>query len=203
MSCAQIKKQELKEKISQCVKKLYHVQCEFDIIRPKNADNGNLAATAALVLGKVLRRPPLEIAGEIAESIQLENGEKAFAAGKGYINFFLKPDFMLSQLKREFDPWEIPLPPLESEEFARVYPVARLAAVLKCQGTPPKKDEKIKLLPQGEGLLWAIFFGSKDETLRLAAKFYDEIGLKNADRAVAAGNYVLLGNAICRLLRKD
>lgn len=203
MSCAEEKKQSLQREVSRCIKELYNVECEFSIIRPRQTGNGNLSATAALVLGKILRRPPIEIAREIVCKLSLDDGESAEAASKGYINFFLKPNFMYSELDPNLKLPNIELPPLESDQFSEIYPIARLTAVLKYQGTAPTQGDRLTFTSEGEELLWAIFFGSKAEILRRCQEFYDRVGLKNTDKAIAAGNYVLLSNGIYELMRKD
>lgn len=192
------KKLELKMLVSETVLSLYDVQCQFEIIRPRSHDNGCLSATAALSLGRALKRPPVEIAAEIAEAIKLPEGEYVRAMGKGFVNFFLKPDFLLSALSYKIDLPHIELPDLSNSDFSRIYPAARLCAVLKNQGMAPDGSEKLSLLTRTEEtrLLWAIFGDNEAELAAAAMNFYDIVGLKCGYPPLAMARYILLGNAV-------
>ncbi len=198
------KKRELKELVSSAALSLYRADCEFEIIRPRSAENGCLSATAALSLGKILRRPPIELAAEMAAEIKLPDGEYAIAMGKGFINFFLKPDFLLSALKRDFLLAPPELPDMSDPDFPKVYPAVRLCAVLEHQGTPPDGEEELSLLSRGEEirLLWEIFSGSEDGLTSAAMNFYDRVGLRCDCPPLAKARYVLLGNAVGVLIDK-
>jgi arginyl-tRNA synthetase len=64
---------------------------EFTLEIPRQKDHGDFACNAALVLGKRLRRPPREIAGQIAEVLRARSAlvARAEVAGPGFINVWL------------------------------------------------------------------------------------------------------------------
>ena len=69
--------------------------------RPKRAGHGDYACSVALQLGKALKRPPRDIAGELVAALpaspQLERAE---IAGAGFINLFLKRAFKQQAVNR-------------------------------------------------------------------------------------------------------
>ena len=70
---------------------------DIEVEVPRNEEMGDFATTAALKLAKLLKKPPREIAEEIADKIneqQEEYFEKIEVAGPGFINFkFTYPFF--------------------------------------------------------------------------------------------------------------
>ena len=198
MSALDDKKRELKSLVDEAVFRLYGLQCDFEVIRPRLRGHGDLSATAALVLGGVLRRPPLDIGRELVQSIALPKGERAEVMGKGFINFFLDPVFLL----KELDPRPVPkvpeLPDMADPLFPEIYPLARLSALLKTQGTPPDGSERLELLtaPEEIRLLWAIFGGDSSELIAAALDFYDRVGLRSGYPPLSMARYILLGNAL-------
>ena len=203
MSALDEKKRELKSLVTDAVKELYGISCDFEIIRPRRSGFGDLSATAALALGGVLKRPPLEIGREIAERLDLPGGEKAEVMGKGFINFFLKPDFLLGALRTRPTPSAPELPELGDPCFFEVYPLVRLCDVLILQGTPPDGSEELSLLtaPEEIRLIWAIFGGDKTELRSAALNFYDRVGLLGP-APLAMARYILLGNALEKLIEE-
>ena len=69
--------------------------------RPKRAGHGDYACSVALQLGKILKRPPRDVATQIVAvlppSHQLERAE---IAGAGFINLFLKPVYKQQAVNR-------------------------------------------------------------------------------------------------------
>jgi arginyl-tRNA synthetase len=64
---------------------------EVDFERPRDPDHGDWATNVALTLASTLGRPPRQIAGEIAERLELEGTGIAAVevAGPGFLNFRL------------------------------------------------------------------------------------------------------------------
>lgn len=63
----------------------------FTLDRPKNPDHGDLASNVALTLASRLRRPPTEIAHDLAGRLAGVAGiSRVQVAGPGFLNFFLE-----------------------------------------------------------------------------------------------------------------
>ncbi len=75
---------------------------DIEVEVPRNEEMGDFATTAALKLAKLLKKPPREIAEEIAGKIneqQEEYFEKIEVAGPGFINFKFTKNFFHESLK--------------------------------------------------------------------------------------------------------
>lgn len=69
--------------------------------RPKQAEHGDFATNAAMVLTKALGRPPREIAAELAERLQQDLGTsvaRVDIAGPGFLNLVLADDWFAAAL---------------------------------------------------------------------------------------------------------
>ncbi len=198
MNVIEEKKLMLHRLTAEAVARLYSLECDFEIIRPRDTRHGQFSATAALELGRRLRRPPVEIAREISAEIALPEGERAEAMGKGFVNFFLGHGFLLSALKPAPTAVRPLLPELSSPDFESVYEVCRLYDVLGLQGTEPDGREDFSLLVQdGEiRLLWALFGENEAELRQAALDFYDRIGLRSGYAPLDMARYILLSNAV-------
>jgi arginyl-tRNA synthetase len=72
---------------------------ELELERPGEAEHGDYATNVALRLAGTRRRPPREVASEIAEAAgQLEFVERAEVAGPGFVNLFLRDEWFGSAL---------------------------------------------------------------------------------------------------------
>ncbi len=73
----------------------------FDVERPKVNAHGELASNLALLLAKPLKRPPLELAKEIAKNLADPEGivETVTVAGGGFLNFVLKKSVWQESLR--------------------------------------------------------------------------------------------------------
>jgi arginyl-tRNA synthetase len=72
---------------------------ELELERPGEAEHGDYATNVALRLAGARRRPPREIAAEIAEvAAELEVVERAEVAGPGFVNLFLRDEWFASAL---------------------------------------------------------------------------------------------------------
>jgi len=67
---------------------------------PKDEKFGDYSTNLAMVLGKILKKDPLEIANQIVESIngKLASLERAEVAVPGHINFYLAPKYLQDKL---------------------------------------------------------------------------------------------------------
>ena len=71
----------------------------FAAERPGEAEHGDYATNVALRLAGTRRRPPREIAAEIAEAAAtLDAVERAEVAGPGFVNLFLRDEWFASAL---------------------------------------------------------------------------------------------------------
>ena len=67
---------------------------DLELERPAEAEHGDYATNVALQLAGARRRPPREIAAEIAEAAAgLDVVERAEVAGPGFVNLFLRDDW--------------------------------------------------------------------------------------------------------------
>ncbi len=73
---------------------LNDISITFDV--PKLESHGDLSSNAAMLLPKMLKRKPVEIAGEILSALQIDPDviEKTEIAGPGFINFFFTKKFI-------------------------------------------------------------------------------------------------------------
>ena len=64
--------------------------------KPKDKSHGDFAANIAMQLARVAKMAPRKIAEQIVEkmNVQKANVEKVEIAGPGFINFFMKQDFL-------------------------------------------------------------------------------------------------------------
>ncbi len=73
---------------------------ELELERPADAEHGDYATNAAMRLAAVQRRPPRELAGEIAQAAAgLAVVERAEVAGPGFVNVFLSDEWFVSALE--------------------------------------------------------------------------------------------------------
>jgi arginyl-tRNA synthetase len=76
------------------------VGAELELERPAEAEHGDYATNAALQLAGARRRPPRELAEEIAAAASgLSAVERAEVAGPGFVNVFLRDEWFVSALE--------------------------------------------------------------------------------------------------------
>lgn len=90
-------KKHLAEVFNEASKKLEYlkdIKITFEI--PKNESQGDLSSNAALLLSKLLKKPPRNIAEEILSALVIDKNiiEKTEIAGPGFINFYFAPIFI-------------------------------------------------------------------------------------------------------------
>lgn len=96
-------KKHLTESIFQILKDSYPLEREnIDLSYTPNINMGDLALAFPFQLAKTMKRPPREIAAEIAPKLEsLERVTKVDIAGAGYINLFLdRQNFFISKLQK-------------------------------------------------------------------------------------------------------
>ena len=72
---------------------------ELELERPGEAEHGDYATNVALRLAGARRKPPREIAAEIAESATaLDAVERTEVAGPGFVNLFLRDEWFVAAL---------------------------------------------------------------------------------------------------------
>ena len=62
---------------------------DLELARARNPDHGDFASSAGMKLARLLRRPPGQIAGELAAAVRLPGAEATAEAAGGYVNFRL------------------------------------------------------------------------------------------------------------------
>lgn len=92
----------MKEKIIFLIKKIIEkmdiVDEEIQVEIPKNKDNGDYSTNIALKLSKKMHKNPLEIANLIIDNIKEDYVEKVEIANPGFINFYLKKDYLFDNI---------------------------------------------------------------------------------------------------------
>ncbi len=75
---------------------------EIEIEIPKNESLGDIAATVAMSLTKILKKPPVKIAEELIQRIKEKphSFEKIEVAGPGFINFTFKKEHLYKKLEQ-------------------------------------------------------------------------------------------------------
>lgn len=78
---------------------LKDIELVFDV--PKLESHGDLSCNAAMLLSKILKRNPREIASEIISNLEINRDiiEKTETAGPGFINFFFTSSFVSEIIK--------------------------------------------------------------------------------------------------------
>lgn len=78
---------------------------EFSVTHPKEELHGDYSVNVAMILAKQVGKNPRELAQQIVEAIKPnEVVEKVEVAGPGFINFYLKTEFLVAEAKKALDP---------------------------------------------------------------------------------------------------
>jgi arginyl-tRNA synthetase len=67
---------------------------DLELGRTKSPERGDYASSAGMKLAKVLKEPPPQIAGRLAQAIQVPVGAATVEAAGGYVNFRLTPQWL-------------------------------------------------------------------------------------------------------------
>lgn len=93
-------KELLIEAINDSLKKLDIKDISVEIDVPKQKDFGDYSTNIAMKLTKILGKNPLEIANLIVENINNDNITKMEVKAPGFINFFVKKDYLVENIKK-------------------------------------------------------------------------------------------------------
>lgn len=93
-------KELLIEAIKDSLKKLDIKDISVEIDVPKQKDFGDYSTNIAMKLTKILGKNPLEIANLIVENINNDNITKMEVKAPGFINFFVKKDYLVENIKK-------------------------------------------------------------------------------------------------------
>ncbi|MBI2641322.1 arginine--tRNA ligase, partial [Candidatus Roizmanbacteria bacterium] len=80
-------------------------EIDFDVLTPPNPETGDYSTNIAFILAKKYHRSPEEVGKEIIEEIERDGDiQKVFEriefAKPGFINFYLKDDFLRKQMRK-------------------------------------------------------------------------------------------------------
>jgi len=97
--------QVIRDLVNQVLLKMKLEIVEFSVDHPKDEKNGDYSANVAMILSKQIGKNPRELAAEIVEKLKNEKKsskliEKIEVAGPGFINFYLKKEFFLTELEK-------------------------------------------------------------------------------------------------------
>ncbi len=91
--------EELKKMIAESIESLDIKvrEDEIKIEHPADVNFGDYSTNIAMVLGKINKTNPRKLAEKIVEEIKSEFIEKVEVAGGGFINFYLKPEYLVRE----------------------------------------------------------------------------------------------------------
>lgn len=93
-------KDKLISAISNVIKEFDVDDITIEISKPALEENGDFSTNVAMKLTKVLKKNPMDIAGEIANKIKCDDIIKVEVKNPGFINFFVKKDYLLENINR-------------------------------------------------------------------------------------------------------
>ncbi|MFA6973345.1 MAG: arginine--tRNA ligase [Parcubacteria group bacterium] len=92
-------KKELEKIIKKAVVDLYETEVDFAVDQPKVEKFGDYSSNVAMVLGKILKKNPLEIAEILKRSFRKEEAiEKIEVVAPGYLNFYLAKKYLQDKI---------------------------------------------------------------------------------------------------------
>jgi len=93
-------KQKLIEIISKAVKEISSEDVLVEVMKPKEKDNGDYATNVAMKLAGLLHQSPMDVAESIVKSLQDDEIEKVEIKKPGFINFFMKKDYLFANINK-------------------------------------------------------------------------------------------------------
>lgn len=92
----------LKTALTDTIRNVFPEQDEHEVTIEYPADlvHGDYSCNSALKLAKMVQKSPREVAGEIVEALpELDWVHAVEIAGPGFINFWIKPDYLVGELR--------------------------------------------------------------------------------------------------------
>lgn len=94
----------IRDLVNQALKELQSDPVDFSVTHPREESHGDYSVNVAMILAKQVGKNPRELAQQIVESIgESEEIEKVEIAGPGFINFYLKTDFLVEEAKKALE----------------------------------------------------------------------------------------------------
>lgn len=93
----------MKEKLIQILKEVLdkqNIDIDIEVTKPKDAINGDYASNIAMKLAGVLHQSPMDIASDIVSNINDDVIIKMEVKSPGFINFFVKKDYLLENINK-------------------------------------------------------------------------------------------------------
>ncbi len=89
----------IRNRIENLIKKAVKTKIDFTVEIPEEKTHGDYATNVALLLAGKLKKSPIKIAEQIKSKIKNDLFEKIEVAKPGFINFFLKSEFLQEKIK--------------------------------------------------------------------------------------------------------
>lgn len=100
-------KDQIYDSISSALRELFQLEkLDFAVELTKDLIHGDYASNAALIVGKMINKSSVEVAGSIVEFLNnknIENIAKIEVAGPGFINFHLSREYFTNKIKEVLD----------------------------------------------------------------------------------------------------
>jgi len=101
----------IRNQIKNLIKRVVKIKIDFSVEIPEEKTHGDYATNAALILAPHLKQAPMKIAKGIKSKIKDDLFQKIEVIKPGFINFFLRPEFLQRQVKEILN---------KKEEFGKI-----------------------------------------------------------------------------------
>ena len=92
----------IRNQIKNLIRSAVKEKIDFTVEIPEEKTHGDYATNIALILAGKLKKSPMEIAESLVSKFKIQNSkffDKVEVVKPGFINFFLKPEFLQEQVK--------------------------------------------------------------------------------------------------------
>jgi arginyl-tRNA synthetase len=98
----------IKDLVNQALTDLKLDMVDFSVTHPREENHGDYSVNVAMILAKQVGKNPRELAQQIAEELNKEQGasnivERVEVAGPGFINFYLKREYLVDEAKKALE----------------------------------------------------------------------------------------------------